>query len=643
MQPSGADPHRLALVADPQLVDPHTYPDRPWPLSALTVKHTDNYLRRSYSRIQTDLDPQTVFFLGDLFDGGREWGTLETHSPEERYRQYGRLFWVNEYYRFSEIFLREWGTRHAEDRERRDGRRITASLPGNHDQGFGRGIQLPVRNRFQSYFGDGNRIDIIGNHTFISLDTVSLSAQEHRGSNDEIWGPPFDLLNTMELSKNRALTRHLRHIFSLPGTPTEPHETRVRDLQDPADTAHIPTADPYTDVDRHLPTLNFPSILLTHVPLYRDAATPCGPLRESPNPIRIGNGYQYQNTLSGQITDQILEAVNADSSLAHVFSGDDHDYCEVVHSPSKENEGKQGLEGMRLREITVKSISWAMGVRKPGFLLVSLWNPINQRGHPLDNGATVSQGGGGTIQTHLCLLPDQLGILMRYGLLFALSLVVLLVRAAFLVASDADIPDEEPLLPSYGSRREIYKKEKQDPEDNSFYRRPVRANTSSTYENGGVGAGSLSVRPRGYSNRTPGVGIGPPGYTQGESGGNERGDGRGDGYFAAIDNGWSHSPTDDRTFGKDKENDRLWVPKRGIRPSPFPDYMSPALKKRDDPENESGDYNTSTNYYGRKGRPKAGTGKVKREGCNGVIAEFGQSLWRVARVVMVVYLVLWWW
>src|SRR5256885_14717872 len=96
-QSDGASPHHLVFVADPQLVDPHTYPGRPWPLSSLTVRHTDLYLRRSYSMMQEYLHPDTTIFLGDLFDGGREWATHKnSSSPEKRYKKYGEKFWLKE-------------------------------------------------------------------------------------------------------------------------------------------------------------------------------------------------------------------------------------------------------------------------------------------------------------------------------------------------------------------------------------------------------------------------------------------------------------------------------------------------------------------------------------------------------------------
>ena len=85
--PSEADPHRLVFVADPQLVDPHTYPGRPWPLSSLTETYTDLYMTRNFRLINGQLDPDSVVFLGDLFDGGREWGTDWKERGPRRFKK----------------------------------------------------------------------------------------------------------------------------------------------------------------------------------------------------------------------------------------------------------------------------------------------------------------------------------------------------------------------------------------------------------------------------------------------------------------------------------------------------------------------------------------------------------------------------
>lgn len=405
------------------------------------MKYTDQYMRRAYSRIQTELYPDTVFFLGDLFDGGREWSTRTTKSPEKQYQQYGDSYWMNEYRRFGSIFFEHWGDAGTQPRPGQPGRKFISSLPGNHDLGFAKGVQVGVRDRFHAYFGDGNRIDVLGNHTFVSIDSVSLSALGVPSSQEleELWRPTVDFLAGAKEQKHKLVQRSLRVQRGLRPYPAFAHrEIPAQDLAK----ATLPHADD--------PVTDFPTILLTHVPLYRAPGTPCGPLREhwppSPgtpdrddrNAISVSGGYQYQNVMNKEISADVASKIG---DVRYAFSGDDHDYCELTHRGYASGGGG-------IREITVKSISWAMGVRRPGFVLASLWNPVDAAGKPL------SGDGGKTVQTKLCLLPDQLGIFFRYAALFALTLLLLAARAALVarnVLPTSTAPtttNETPILPT---------------------------------------------------------------------------------------------------------------------------------------------------------------------------------------------------
>lgn len=423
-------------------MDPHTYPGRPWPLSTLTVRYTDLYLRKSFQLLQQYLTPDTVIFLGDLFDGGREWSTSpssgpETKSTDKRWNKYGESFWFREYGRFSRIFFEPWLRGRQVPREGFRGRKMLAGLPGNHDLGFGIGIRLPVRQRFNAYFGDGNRVDVIGNHTFVSLDTVSLSANgqpdpatgsQGAGAGDEraqkIWNPAETFLSEVKSVKARMLKQELR--LQAGKMEHEPQDHTVIDLSD------RPSQDIKSPAEHGM---SIPSVLLTHVPLYRAPGTPCGPLRErfppsrsaqtadgttlkdNRNALPVGAGVQYQTVLTSAISNEIMEKVG---DVEDVFSGDDHDYCEVIHRGYTSRNGG-------VREITVKAMSWAAGIRKPGFLMLSLWNPVDAQGKPTSITGDTTRSR--TIETHLCLLPDQLSIFMRYGFLFGLTLVALLGQA----------------------------------------------------------------------------------------------------------------------------------------------------------------------------------------------------------------------
>jgi len=416
-------------------VDPHTYPGRPWPLSTLTIRYTDLYIRKSFQQIQAILSPDSVFFLGDLFDGGREWSTTSGNSDErentdKRWTRYDTRYWLKEYGRFSRIFFDPWLRGTNQVGQAQLGRKLIAGLPGNHDLGLGGGIRLPVRKRFQAYFGNGNRFDVVGNHSFVSLDTVSLSAKgqpdvsgrqgiTEEAHNKDVWSPVDQFLHTAKTEKARAIERELRLRHGKP--ENAPLDHIALELDDPR--AHSIPFEDHKGMD-------IPSVILTHVPLYRVEGTPCGPLRErfppsksangeqperdDPNSIHVQAGIQYQNVLTPAISNQIVDLVG---DVTHVFSGDDHDYCDIIHHGYTSKNGG-------IREVTVKSISWAMGVRKPGFVLLSLWNPVNAEGKAIGH-QTIEA----TIQTHLCLLPDQLSIFMRYGWLLIFTLVALLGRA----------------------------------------------------------------------------------------------------------------------------------------------------------------------------------------------------------------------
>ncbi|KAL8684763.1 MAG: hypothetical protein Q9218_008148 [Villophora microphyllina] len=400
-------------------------------------------MRKSFTLLQHYLDPTTIFFLGDLFDGGREWMPPGSSNTDPRWRNYGEEYWVKEYKRFGSIFFDSWlQKRETQGTSLNDHRRILAGLPGNHDLGLGKGIRLPVRQRFNAFFGDGNHIDVVGNHTFVSVDTVSLSAKgqidpatgrqgaaEGEGSNQEIWGPVEDFLTNLKNDKPRVKNRAVRIQNARVENDLMLHD--VLDINSTLVNKSVHTA--YTS------KVHLPSILLSHVPLYRAKDTPCGPLRERsppstkpnesgeyldkdpPNAIRVEAGIQYQNVLTPEISSELIDKIG---DVEYAFSGDDHDYCEVVHRGYTSPRGG-------IREITVKSFSWAMGVRKPGFLLVSLWNPLDDKeriaSYPRESHGHFQQHA--TMQTHLCLLPDQLAVFVRYAGLLVFTLVSLLIRA----------------------------------------------------------------------------------------------------------------------------------------------------------------------------------------------------------------------
>lgn len=525
--PAEAAPHRLVFIADPQIVDPHTYPDRPWPLSTLTERYTDRYMRRNYQLINGKLDPDSIVFLGDLFDGGREWATqqarplkrsqkkkldklhekpetktqeagrsqnqgesgnqdatehshqkrslasyekakkmsdnpdsvrMEDHNIDKsgkdlkefvygelgRWKSWGMNQWNTEYDRFGKMFfateqlyprtqrraIAAWDVpahplnvmNGAMDVEKEEHaviggktRHLLTSLPGNHDVGFGSGVQWVVRDRFNARFGESNRVDVLGNHSFVSIDAPSLAAYSQFAINGEeppgtveerqhIWKPAMDFLDSIQKSAATVVADSMAEYY-----PDSKDDTSAKQS-----------------------TQKLPVVLLTHVPLYRDPGTDCGNLRERGHAISISGGYQYQNTLTRELSNAVAQKVSSAGDLVHVFSGDDHDYCDVWHRYNVGNIAEnRSPKPATVRETTVKSFSWAMGVRRPGFQLLSLWNPVDGNGEPMG-------GSTPTAQTHLCLLPDQIGILIGYGKLAGLTLIMLLARAVLVAMREGD-------------------------------------------------------------------------------------------------------------------------------------------------------------------------------------------------------------
>lgn len=119
--------HRVGLYADPQIMDLYSYPSRPTIVNWFTRQILDNYHARNWKFFHYYMKPDSVFFLGDLFDGGRNWEVNE---------------WITEYKRFNSIF------------PKKPGHLTVMSLPGNHDIGFGDTIIESSLERFTTFFGD---------------------------------------------------------------------------------------------------------------------------------------------------------------------------------------------------------------------------------------------------------------------------------------------------------------------------------------------------------------------------------------------------------------------------------------------------------------------------------------------------------
>ncbi|EJF65103.1 Metallo-dependent phosphatase [Dichomitus squalens LYAD-421 SS1] len=336
-------PTHVLIVADPQILDRRSYPDRPPWLVRLSQLIVDLNLRKSWRGVLRQ-NPHAVVFLGDMMDNGR------FAMSDDEYEKYFR--------RFKSIFAA-------------DENLPVYYLPGNHDIGLGASspryqFSDHALERYVTHFGALNQRIILANHTVYMIDAPGLVDEE--------------------LARVSAGMSYSQWAEARP-------DRTVAYLQSAAQSV---SADP-----------DQPTLLFTHVPLFRPEHADCGPLRER-GTIRQGRGLGYQNLLTEQASRLALQSLRP----AIIFSGDDHDYCEHVHTVPV-TDTKRPSPPLSVPEITVKSFSMAMGVRHPGYQLLSLVPP-----------STV--GTSPSFAHQPCLLPDQLGIYLNaYLPLLSLTLIVL--------------------------------------------------------------------------------------------------------------------------------------------------------------------------------------------------------------------------
>ena len=72
----------------------------------------------------------------------------------------------------------------------------------------------------------------------------------------------------------------------------------------------------------------YPRVLLTHDPFFRyPAQQPCRGPRENKKPFPLVNGGTFQTVLFPDLSNELLNKLQPEI----IFSGDDHDYCEIDH------------------------------------------------------------------------------------------------------------------------------------------------------------------------------------------------------------------------------------------------------------------------------------------------------------------------
>ncbi|KAI0344736.1 hypothetical protein BDW22DRAFT_1326613 [Trametopsis cervina] len=331
----------VLLIADPQVLDHRSYPDRPPWLMWLSQRIVDSNMRKSWWATKK-LQPDVIMFLGDMMDGGR---FAMSDAEYEAYLS-----------RTKDIFAT-------------DGSVPVYYIPGNHDVGIGVSDEWSevARVRWLSHFGPLQQRVEISNHTFVLVDAPGLVEEERQRSIDSL---PLPIWASTRPNGAIAFAHQSMEVARSQGQPT---------------------------------------VLLTHIPLTRARGTSCGPLREQ-GTIRDGHGYGYENTLDYEVSRLLLDVLRP----SIIFSGDDHDYCEIHHALSASDDVSLSKQ-RSVKEVSVKSFSIAMGVRRPGFQLLSLVPP------------SLASPSGPPLSDTPCFLPFQLGTyVFIYGPLTLLSLLILL-------------------------------------------------------------------------------------------------------------------------------------------------------------------------------------------------------------------------
>ncbi|KAJ2848665.1 hypothetical protein IWW36_003160 [Coemansia brasiliensis] len=187
---------RVAIIADPQIVDHYSY-DQTGLLLKVVEFFTDIYMRKSYIILQQQQQkPETVVFLGDLMDGGREWDDKA---------------WLSEYQRFLLLF-----------RNRNPSNTRVYYMAGNHDIGIGNTVVESALIRFHEYVGPTNQVLHIGGHEIVLLDTLTLESDSASvNSSSRSLVELLRMNNEQEHSKPRILFSHVP-LWRPPDTPCGP-------------------------------------------------------------------------------------------------------------------------------------------------------------------------------------------------------------------------------------------------------------------------------------------------------------------------------------------------------------------------------------------------------------------------------------
>ncbi|KAK4050039.1 hypothetical protein OIO90_005229 [Microbotryomycetes sp. JL221] len=354
-------PFHVLIASDPQLLDMKSYPGRPKLLKWLGIKVTDMYAKKSWrfvtkfsKGLRNNQGIDGIVWLGDLLDSG-----VET-SDHKEYSRYVHRFHKQVYTSELSIDFVHFGLTFTFTPFRfpKSGMYRTFPLPR----------QKLIKSIDTSLHPPVPTIYIPGNHDLgLHLESQALETwqrEKFKQNFESIKGlkewNDWDLIwiDSMALLENDSNV-----IYNEAKIWIEKMGKR---------------------------RLTRPRVLFSHIPLFRPEGTPCGIERESSRPLHQGRGKNYQNELDEQTTKWLIETLKP----SIVFSGDDHDSCVIKHPFMTPKSNKPVIE------TTVKAFSMAMGIRQPGYTLLSLYAPLDSSRPTTSSTYTLTN----------CVLPDQIGI-----------------------------------------------------------------------------------------------------------------------------------------------------------------------------------------------------------------------------------------
>lgn len=384
--PASASAQRVLIVSDPQVVGRGTYADTPAPIFHILRFFSDQYVRKAWRALRSVAAPRAdlVVLLGDLSDRGR-WYTA--HDA-----------WYALQRRWERLFRGIAIVRSA----RSPARALPALVvPGNHDIGLPdarTGQPTPANAAAAAWFRETFAPHVDATYTLANTSNASWNARVPlavRGSEPTHELVLVDALDLVSMQPLLALP------FDSGGSHLAAAKARAPQTAAMIDALGAELAQPGPHPVR---------VLFSHVPLARSATerscdvpwrTAQHGVRRESHRARVPGGAilqggdlarTYQNLVQPDVSAWVLGAVQP----AAVFSGDDHDHCEIVHRARRpQAAGDGGVPGFArddVPELTVKAVSMLEGVRRPGYAWLAL---------------DVQPDGTPYVAYTPCLLPDQ--------------------------------------------------------------------------------------------------------------------------------------------------------------------------------------------------------------------------------------------